>query len=82
MTLVDSKPNKQYIITAIDNVSYDLQQRFYAMGLYEGSVVTLQHVSLAKDTYSFNIQGSHVALRKSEAKLVVIQEQELDSNMS
>ena len=74
MTLADSKPNKQYIVTAIDNVSYDLQQRFYAMGLYEGSIITLQHISLGKDTYSFNIQGSHIALRKSEAMLVGIQE--------
>ena len=74
MTLLDSKPNMRYIITSIGQAPYDLQQRLYAMGLYEGSFVTLQYVSVSRDTYSFGIYGNQVALRKSEARLIEIEE--------
>ncbi|RDU72267.1 ferrous iron transport protein A [Helicobacter aurati] len=79
MTLVDSQFNKQYLITSIDSASYDLQQRFYAMGLCEGNIAVLQHTSLAKDTYSFNVHGNHVALRKREARLINVKEYQKDS---
>lgn len=76
MTLLDSKKGCEYKIKSINcsqNMHEDLLQRFYAMGIYEGSVIAVQHVSAFQQSYSINIYGTQVALRKSEAHFIEIE---------
>lgn len=77
MTLLDCKKGEYYVVTAIHCKQIDLLQRFYAMGIYENSIFTLQHVSMMRHTFSINIYGTQVALRKNEAKKIEVKPQHL-----
>lgn len=73
MTLDNGEIQKEYIITNI-KCSEELAHRLYSMGIYEGVTFHINHISAMKNTYSVEIQGSQVALRKNEAQTIEIKE--------
>lgn len=74
MTLDKAEIGKSYIITDI-NSDNELSHRLYSMGIYQGTVFHIGHISAMKNTYSIHIEGgSQVALRKNEAEVISIKE--------
>ncbi|RDU66980.1 ferrous iron transport protein A [Helicobacter didelphidarum] len=73
MTLIDSAKGNQYYIKGICCQDEDLLQRFYSMGIYEGNMITLEHISAMHNTYSISVYGTQIALRRGEAQCIEIE---------
>ncbi len=73
MTLVEAKKGFVYRIKALNCIQDELLKRLYSLGIFEGVEISIGHVSLWGHTYSVYISGTHVALRKSEAKMIEIE---------
>ncbi|PAF51185.1 hypothetical protein BKH43_02975 [Helicobacter sp. 13S00401-1] len=74
MTLINAVHGKYYKIDKIDTKNQELINRFMSLGVYEGTVVTPAFETSLKQTYSVYIDGMQVALRRSEAKIIYIEE--------
>ena len=73
MTLLDMQHNETYRIKSVYNMQNLLAQRLHSLGIYEGASVRLGYVSMWQHTYSVYVNGTQVALRKSEAELIEIE---------
>lgn len=71
MTLVDLKKGNSATITAV-NAGKELKNRFYSFGLMKGETVSVEKLSLAKNTLEISINRTHIAIRSSEAEKIEV----------
>jgi ferrous iron transport protein A len=62
-----------YQVAGFVNSSTDYAEKLYKMGFVEGTPVELAPVNLS-DPMVIQIRGSRIALRKSEAQQILVQE--------
>ncbi len=74
MKLSECVVGKQYKIETIENIDDTLRNRLESMGIYQDNIFTLKHTSTMKNTFSISISGTHVALRRDEAELIIVSE--------
>ncbi len=55
------------------NCSEELKQRFYSFGIIAGEIIIVEEISLAKQTMGIKVVETHIAIRLSEAKLILIE---------
>lgn len=80
MELTALKPGEHARVVGIESTPstrtdlFDtLSRRLMELGFIPGTIVTMMHrAPLARDPMSFSVRGMHIALRRSEAKLVRI----------
>lgn len=73
LNLTEICRNKMYQISGFTNSSSDYAKKLHKMGFVEGTPVQLAPVKLS-DPMVIQIRGSRIALRKSEARQVLVQE--------
>jgi Fe2+ transport system protein FeoA len=71
LTLSQLKPGARARITHLDSNS-SLSDRLSAMGFHVGGSVSVLHSALMNDPRTYQVCGSQVSLRKSEADLVEV----------
>lgn len=71
MYLNEIKDSKSYMIEKINLNNKDLQ-RLYDIGLIEGSKINLELVSPSKTIKAYNIKGTIIAIRDSNAKNIIV----------
>jgi len=67
MKLSDLKINQKAIIVKL-NAKDELKHRFYSFGIIKGAMITVQKISLAKNTMALVVDDTNIALRIDEAK--------------
>lgn len=72
MSITECKIGEFHKIKAINTNDNELLQRFYSMGIFEGNIIALEHISAFHNTYSISVYGSQIALRKSEATIIEV----------
>lgn len=72
MKLSDLEKNQKAIIRKLE-CSTDLKQRFYSFGMVKGAELTVENVSLAKNTIEIDIENTSIALRMEEAKTIFVE---------
>ena len=73
MTVADLKKGESAVIT--DSSSADIPLKLLEMGCLPGNEVELLQVAPFNDPLYLNINGSHVAIRKQVAQLILIEKQ-------
>ena len=71
--LTEINRGKTYQVAGFVNSSNDYAEKLYKMGFVEGTPVELAPVKLS-DPMVIQIRGSRIALRKSEAQQILVQE--------
>lgn len=71
--LTEISRDKIYQVAGFVNNSTDYADKLYKMGFVEGTPVELAPVKLS-DPMVIQIRGSRIALRKSEAQQILVQE--------
>lgn len=71
--LTEIRRDKIYQVAGFVDNSTDYAQKLYKMGFVEGTPVELAPVKLS-DPMVIQIRGSRIALRKSEAQQILVQE--------
>jgi len=71
--LTEIRKDKIYQVAGFVDNSTDYAQKLYKMGFVEGTPVELAPVKLS-DPMVIQIRGSRIALRKSEAQQILVQE--------
>ena len=71
--LTEISRDKSYQVAGFINNSSDYAQKLHKMGFVEGTPIELAPVKLS-DPMIIQIRGSRIALRKSEAQQVLVQE--------
>lgn len=71
--LTEIKRDKNYRVAGFTNNSSDYAEKLHKMGFVEGTPVELAPVKLS-DPLVIQIRGSRIALRKSEAQQILVQE--------
>lgn len=71
--LTEVKRNKIYQVAGFVDNSTDYAEKLYKMGFVEGTPVELAPVK-SSDPMVIQIRGSRIALRKSEAQQILVQE--------
>ncbi|PAF44580.1 FeoA family protein [Helicobacter sp. 11S02629-2] len=74
MTLINAVHGKYYKIDKINTTNQEMLNRFTSLGVYEGTVITPAFETSFRQTYSVYIDGMQVALRRSEAKIIQVEE--------
>lgn len=72
MKLSDLEKGQKAVIKKV-NCEDELKQRFYSFGIIKGTEVTVNEVSLAKNTIAFDVDGTEIAIRIDEAKYIEIE---------
>jgi len=72
MTLDQIKPGQTAVISSI-NGSDPLSQRLMALGLLEGTTVSLLRRALGGDPIEIDVMGYALSLRKDEARKIAIE---------
>lgn len=73
INLAEISRDKVYQVSGFTNSSSDYAKKLHKMGFVEGTPVELAPVKLS-DPMVIQIRGSRIALRKSEAQQVLVQE--------
>jgi ferrous iron transport protein A len=71
--LTEISRDKIYQVAGFVNESTDYAEKLHKMGFVEGTPVELAPVKLS-DPMVIQIRGSRIALRKSEAKQILVKE--------
>lgn len=71
--LTEIKRDKNYKVSGFVDASTDYAEKLYKMGFVEGTPVELAPVKLS-DPMVIQIRGSRIALRKSEAQQILVEE--------
>jgi ferrous iron transport protein A len=71
--LTEISRDKTYQVAGFVNNSTDYAEKLYKMGFVEGTPVELAPVNLS-DPMVIQIRGSRIALRKSEAQQILVEE--------
>lgn len=71
--LTEIQKDKMYKVAGFVDNSTDYAEKLYKMGFIEGTPVELAPVKLS-DPMVIQIRGSRIALRKSEALQILVQE--------
>ena len=71
--LTEIRRDKNYQIAGFVDNSTDYAEKLHKMGFIEGTPVELAPVKLS-DPMVIQIRGSRIALRKSEAQQILVQE--------
>jgi len=66
------KVNQTAVITKII-CNDELKQRFYSFGIIKGANITIEEVSLTKNTIALVVDDTSVALRLKEAKNIEVE---------
>ncbi|MWV62003.1 ferrous iron transport protein A [Helicobacter saguini] len=72
MSIINCKIGEFHEIKSINTNDNELLQRLYSMGIFEGNLIALEHISAFHNTYSISVYGSQIALRKSEAEIIEV----------
>jgi len=72
MTLDELKPGQSAVITDINEDS-PIAQRLMAMGLLDGTPVSMSRKALGGDPLEIEVMGYALSLRKDEARRISIQ---------
>lgn len=72
MTLDELRPGQRGVILSIDGDG-PLVQRLMALGLLEGSEVTLTRRAIGGDPVEVQVMGYALSLRREEARRVAVQ---------
>ena len=70
--LSDLDVNQKAIVLKL-NCKDELKQRFYSFGIIKGSEVTIEEISLAKNTIALVIDDTSIAIRLDEAKNIEVE---------
>jgi ferrous iron transport protein A len=71
--LTEIKRDRMYQVAGFIDSSTDYAEKLYKMGFVEGTPVELAPVKLS-DPMVIQIRGSRIALRRSEAQQILVQE--------
>lgn len=71
--LTEIRRNKVYQVAGFVNNATDYAEKLHKMGFVEGTPVELAAVKLS-DPMVIQIRGSRIALRKSEAQQILVEE--------
>ena len=71
--LTEIRRDRTYQVAGFVDKSTDYAEKLYKMGFVEGTPVELAPVKLS-DPMVIQIRGSRIALRKSEAQQILVQE--------
>jgi ferrous iron transport protein A len=55
------------------NCENELKNRFYSFGMVKGSIITVEEITLARNTMEIRIKNTKVAIRFSEAAKIEIE---------
>ncbi len=72
MTLDKLNIGDKAVIQAV-NCENELRNRFYSFGMVKGSIVTVEEITLARNTMEIRIKNTKVAIRFSEAAKIDIE---------
>ncbi len=53
--------------------SDELKQRLFSFGVTKGGVVSVEEISLAKQTMGIKVDETHLAMRLAEAELIEVE---------
>lgn len=73
INLSQTTRNQQYRVVGFANSQSDYATKLYKMGFIEGTDIELAPVTIS-DPLVVQIRGSRVALRKSEAQEILVEE--------
>ncbi|NOR26706.1 MAG: ferrous iron transport protein A [Desulforhopalus sp.] len=73
INLTDINQGKAYQVSGFKNHPSAYTEKLHKMGFVEGTPIALAPVKLS-DPIVFQIRGSRIALRKNEAKQILVQE--------
>lgn len=73
MNLTDINQGKSYLIAGFENGESDYSIKLHKMGFVQGTPIELAPVKIS-DPIVFEIRGSRIALRKTEAKEILVEE--------
>ena len=72
MNLSDLSQNQSAIIKNI-KCSDELKQRFYSFGIIKGTHITVEAISLAKNTMEINVEDTSIGIRVEEASQIEVE---------
>ena len=72
MTLDKLNIGDKAVIKAV-NCENELKNRFYSFGMVKGSRITVEEITLARNTMEIKIKNSKIAIRFSEASKIEIE---------
>lgn len=72
-SLTEMKRDRRYQVSGFASCSTDYAEKLHKMGFVEGTPVELAPVKLS-DPMVIQIRGSRIALRKSEAQQILVEE--------
>lgn len=75
MTLDKLNIGDTAVIKTVDCDS-ELKNRFYSFGMVKGSKVTIEEITLARNTMEIKIKNTKVAIRLSEASKIEIENEQ------
>lgn len=71
MNASDMKEQQQAEVIAVHLKESDVKRLFY-LGIYEGVILKLIQKAPLQDPYVFYVQGTHLILRKQDAKKIEV----------
>ncbi len=71
MTLFDLKKGDTATVVQID-ADTELRDRLFSFGVRSGAVLSVQEVSLTRQTVKAKVGASMIALRRSEARSIMV----------
>ncbi|EJF07322.1 Fe2+ transport system protein A [Thiovulum sp. ES] len=71
-TIFEMKKGDKRKIVKINSDS-ELKNRFNSFGISRGSIVTLENCNPNRENLEIKVGGTHIALRKSEAKSIEVE---------
>ena len=71
MKLSNLQINQSSLITNI-SCNNDLKQRFYSFGITKGATITVEAVSLARNTIEVNVEDTSIGIRVEEADTIEV----------
>ena len=72
MTLDKLNVGNKAVIKAV-NCENELKNRFYSFGMVKDSIITVEEITLARNTMEIRIKNTKVAIRFSEAAKIQIE---------
>jgi ferrous iron transport protein A len=74
-SLYELKKHEKATISKIKAVG-TLKERFTSFGIVKGSEIVLKNCSIKKDNIEIDVNGTFIALRKSEAELIEVEDEQ------
>ncbi len=72
MKLSNLPINKEAIIKKV-KCTDDLKQRFYSFGIIKGATVSIETISLAKNTIEILVEDTSIGIRVDEANTIEVE---------